>query len=236
MSNPLLTKYYKGNQCIYCNGQKIYSLSDGRIKCAQCDKKYSLRKTQTDLDVLYLFTLEVPANRCAQEMNSNYNNIKRRYNFFRQKIANFCNEDYSNLMAKRNISYPLFRSVLKIPANSVAIGIAQWEKKIFTCLIPYNLADNLLNFINHSAEAGNVFVANPFRNYTSLKIYLPKTLKQLRLGSTESFWSFAKERLRKYHKVDKRNFCYYLKELEFRFNYRKQNLYSLLVDIVFRSN
>lgn len=235
MLNPFLTKYYNGNQCIYCDNEKIYSLSDGRIKCARCQKKYSLKKMRADLQILYLFTLEVPANRCAHEMNCNYNNIKRRYNFFREKIAKFCNKDYINLVVKKNISHPLlFRSTFKMSNDSIAVGIAQWEKKIFTYSVPYNIADDLSNFISRSAEAGNVFVANPFRNYTSLKIYVPKTsTHQLRLGGTESFWSFAKEKLRKYHKVDKKNFYYYLKEFEFRFNYRKQNLYPLLLKIIY---
>jgi transposase len=34
------------------------------------------------------------------------------------------------------------------------------------------------------------------------------------------FWSYAKKRLLKFHGVSKDNFIYYLKELEFRYNFR----------------
>jgi len=46
-----------------------------------------------------------------------------------------------------------------------------------------------------------------------------------------SFWSYAKERLIKFYGVSKENFVYYLKELDFRYNYRpniEDNLYVCL--------
>jgi len=40
-----------------------------------------------------------------------------------------------------------------------------------------------------------------------------------------AFWSFAKERLMKYHGVDPTRFPFYLKELEFRYNDGDINLF-----------
>ena len=37
----------------------------------------------------------------------------------------------------------------------------------------------------------------------------------------KGFWSYAKERLLKFHGVSRENFVYYLKELEFRYNNRE---------------
>ena len=45
------------------------------------------------------------------------------------------------------------------------------------------------------------------------------------INGLEGFWSFAKERLLKYHGVSKSYFHLYLKEMEFRYNYRKENIY-----------
>ena len=48
------------------------------------------------------------------------------------------------------------------------------------------------------------------------------------------FWSYAKEKLLKFHCVSKDNFIYYLKELEFRYNFRdniNDNLYKCLSGI-----
>jgi transposase len=51
------------------------------------------------------------------------------------------------------------------------------------------------------------------------------------INGIEGFWSYAKERLLKFHGVSRENFVYYLKELEFRYNYRdniEDNLYVCL--------
>jgi len=40
------------------------------------------------------------------------------------------------------------------------------------------------------------------------------------INDIEGFWSYVKERLLKFHGVSKDNFIYYLKELEFRYNFR----------------
>lgn len=48
------------------------------------------------------------------------------------------------------------------------------------------------------------------------------------INGIEGFWSYAKERLRKYHGVSRRHFPLSLKEMEFRFNHRRDDLFALL--------
>jgi len=40
------------------------------------------------------------------------------------------------------------------------------------------------------------------------------------INGVERFWSYAKVRLLKFHGVSREYFVYYLKELEFRYNFR----------------
>lgn len=49
------------------------------------------------------------------------------------------------------------------------------------------------------------------------------------INGIESFWSFAKRRLMKFHGVPKNTFYLHLKESEFRFNYRNKNIYVMLL-------
>ena len=51
------------------------------------------------------------------------------------------------------------------------------------------------------------------------------------INGIEGFWSYAKERLLKFHGVSRENFVYYLKELEFRYNFRA-NLDDILYDLL----
>jgi transposase len=45
-----------------------------------------------------------------------------------------------------------------------------------------------------------------------------------------SFWAFARTRLRRFNGVTPRRFPLYLKELEFRYNHRGEDLFPLLAD------
>jgi len=51
------------------------------------------------------------------------------------------------------------------------------------------------------------------------------------INGIESFWGYAKNRLVKFKGMDKSMFNLHLKECEFRFNNRKQNLYRVLLGI-----
>lgn len=52
------------------------------------------------------------------------------------------------------------------------------------------------------------------------------------INGIESFWSFAKRRLQKFNGVSKHTFYLHLKECEYRFNNRKQNLFRLLIKLL----
>ena len=52
------------------------------------------------------------------------------------------------------------------------------------------------------------------------------------VNGIESFWSFAKRRLAKFNGVAKHTFALHLKECEFRFNHRHDNLYLALLKLL----
>lgn len=56
--------------------------------------------------------------------------------------------------------------------------------------------------------------------------------KSSHINGIESFWRFAKTRLAKFRGIPERTFYLHLKECEFRFNYRHQNLYLLLLKVI----
>ena len=49
------------------------------------------------------------------------------------------------------------------------------------------------------------------------------------INGLESFWSFSKRRLRKFNGISPQTFYLFIKETEFRFNYRKQDLSRVLL-------
>ncbi len=55
------------------------------------------------------------------------------------------------------------------------------------------------------------------------------------INGIESFWGYAKTRLAKFRGIRKESYYYHLKECEFRFNYRHENIYQIMLKI-FRNN
>ena len=84
-----------------------------------------------------------------------------------------------------------------------------------------------------------------FKSYKSLKFYRKHLIVDHQnmfahgknhINGLEGFWSYSKERLLKYHGVSKNNFYFYLKELEFRYNNRKNNIFTLLNKLIYNCN
>ena len=93
-------------------------------------------------------------------------------------------------------------------------------------------------------KSGSLIYTDKFKSYDSLVMYgfkhkrIDKSIKftngKVYINGIEGFWSYAKERLLKFHGVSKDNFVYYLKELEFRYNFRyniDEKLYDCLSGI-----
>ncbi len=103
-------------------------------------------------------------------------------------------------------------------------------------------AETLMGEIKKHAEKGSVFYTDKFKSYKSLTFYGKHITVdhgsyfangRRHINGLEGFWSFAKERFLKYHGVSKKHFLTYLKEMEFRYNYRKENLFHFLINIHF---
>ena len=106
--------------------------------------------------------------------------------------------------------------------------------KIFTTVMDDISAGSLMEAIQKHSVKGSVFYTDQFRSYKSLRFYgrhLTVDLKAYKC--TGGVLDFAKERFLKYHGVGGNHFYLYLKEMEFRYNYRKNNLFELLTYIHF---
>ena len=52
------------------------------------------------------------------------------------------------------------------------------------------------------------------------------------INGIEGFWGYAKTRLAKFRGISKPKFYIHLKECEFRYNNRKDNLYKILLKLI----
>ena len=241
-------KYIEGRECPHCGETHLYQMSDNRFKCHNCFYKYSYKKLRNDFKILHYFSLEIPANKTAKDLGIGYKKVRRKYMQYRQEIYDYLQQEFNKLSGEIECDESYFGGRRKgnrgrgAAGKIKVFGMLERQGKIFTTIVDYVTAETLMNEIKSNSEKGSVFYTDKFRSYKSLKFYGKhltidhnKYFKNghRHINGLEGFWSFAKERLLKYHGVSKNNFLLYLKEMEFRYNYRNQKLYHLLINIHF---
>ena len=238
----------QGKACLRCRHQKVYTLSDGRVKCSHCGYKYSIKRIENDLRILHYFSLEIPANKTARDLELSYKKVGGKYMQYRREIVNFLDSEFEHLSGEIECDESYFGGRRKgnrgrgSAGKTKVFGMLERQGKIFTTVVDDVSAKSLMGEIKQRAVKGSVFYTDKFKSYKSLQFYGKHQMidhgdrfKQGRnhINGLEGFWSYAKERFLKYHGVSKNHFYLYLKEMQFRYNYRKENLYHLLIKIHF---
>ncbi|MEK6862629.1 MAG: IS1595 family transposase [Nanoarchaeota archaeon] len=246
MIRGVARKFFEGKACIFCGKYRLYKLKDKRVKCKHCKRYYSLKKLRRDLLILYYFYLEVSARKTAKELKLDYMLIHRKFMHFRKCIANYCINEARKLSGELELDESYFGGKRKgkrgrgAKNKTIVFGILERKGKIYTVIVQNVDADTLMKEIENKAEKGSVFYTDGWKSYASLEQYGKHNIidhdKELvnnhnHINGIEGFWSFAKERFHKYHGISKTNYPLYVKEMEFRFNHRNENIYNLLMDI-----
>ena len=249
MSEKFTGKFLEGRKCIFCGCWKLYRLADGRVKCRKCRRVYSLKKLRRDIKILYYFALEISANRTAKELGLSYETVSSRYMFFREKIAEYEEKNFRKLSGELEIDETYIGGKRKGKRGrgalnkAIVFGVLERNGKVYTTVVPDVSAETLMREIIEKTEKGSVFYTDCFKSYGSLRRYgkhsrvnHEKTFGRGRnhINGLEGFWSFAKERFHKYHGINRENYPFYLKEMEFRYNYRKADAFKKMFEIIFQ--
>ena len=250
MIKGVARKYFEGKTCVFCDKYGLYRLADKRVQCKHCKKKYSLFKLKRDLQVLYYFYLEISARKTMKELHIDYQTVQSRFMRFRKSIAEYCNQEAKKLNGEIEIDESYFGGKRKgtrgrgAKNKAIVFGILERKGKIYTKIVENVSKETLMNEIQNKTLKGSVFYTDGWKSYASLEQYGKHNIidhdKELvdknhnHINGIEGFWSFAKERFHKYHGIDKQNYPFYVKEMEFRFNHRNESVFNLLFVICIR--
>jgi transposase len=197
--------------------------------------------------VLYYFYLEISASKTAKELEIDYNTAQSRFMQFRGKIAEYCHQEAKKLNGELELDESYFGGKRKgkrgrgAGNKAIVFGILERKGKVHTVIVKDVSAETLMGEIKNKTKKGSVFYTDTWKSYNSLEQY-GKHNKinhgdeeyadgRNHINGIEGFWSYAKERFHKYHGINRNNYPFYVKEMEFRFNHRKDNVYKLLVNI-----
>jgi transposase-like protein len=110
--------------------------------------------------------------------------------------------------------------------------------RVFVEVVPTTRAKDVLALTVKKVRRGSIVYTDRYKAYDTLMFCGYRHLRvdhgkyfsrgRVYINGLEGFWSYAKERIMKYHGVSPERFPFYLKELEFRYNHRKEDLFSLI--------
>ena len=125
--------------------------------------------------------------------------------------------------------------------KTIVFGIFKREGKVYTEIVPDCSKATLQGVIRGRVDLDSVIHSDGWRGYNGLvDIGYAKHLRvdhssnefvrgKSHINGIEGFWGFAKSRLSRFRGMHKKTFYLHLKECEFRYNYRNENIYEILL-------
>jgi len=243
----LLQFCWKNHQrsCPRCRTRKLYRLAEGRRRCSRC--RYTFhdfsgrfvnvgRFSCVDwLWVLKFFELDASATTIAGQLGVTRNTAENALRTLRQAIMAHA------LDAQLFVQAGLLQGAN--PAAPPVFGILERRGWAFVDLLQDVTPEALVHFRSRfhlrTAVQGRVVYTDSYRHYDTLAFYAPDDALAavFRSGANQGamyvhgkqgFWSQVRERLRRVRGVGARYFPLYLKEMEFRYNRRGEDVFPLL--------
>jgi transposase len=244
--------FLRGKKCVFCGSFKTNRTARGYVKCGLCQQQKSLKKLRREIAILQGFYQQVPAYRLASDLGVDTKVISRVYQRLRTIIFHTSElEGVTNKMSGEiELDEAYFGGRRKgkrgrgAAGKSVVFGLLERDGRVFTKVVENVSAATLMEHIVARTRKGSVYFTDSFKGYQSLRRYgkhhtvcHSKSLVDRRtknhINGIEGFWSFAKHILYNYRGVSKYHFPMYLKEIEFRFNHRRDNLFKLFLRLYF---
>jgi transposase len=180
--------------------------------------------------------------------------VTKYFNKFRERVYQLVINDRSMLEGEVEIDESYFGpkrirgkrgrgAGKKIPV----VGVLKRGGKVKTKVVKNCSKEEIMPIIKGKILDESTIYSDGWRSYDGLinlkdfehyRVYHSKdefVRGKAHINGIESFWSFAKRRIRKQNGVRKNKFLLHLKESEFRWNHRNDNIYKVLLK-EFRDN
>ena len=209
-------------------------------------------------EIIKLFSADLTASQISFLTQTNRNTINKLLKKIRIRIAESCEKEspFEKGEIEMDESYFGARRVRGKKGRgaygkTIVFGLKKRKGNVYTQVIKNCSKEEILPLINSKISKRARVFTDGFRTYDSLvdmgykkhyrvhhgKNEFAKKEKKIRnhINGIENFWGVAKVRLYKFRGMNKETFYLHLKECEFRFNHRQDNLYLLLLKM-FRNN
>jgi len=244
--------------CHRCHERKVYRIRRDRFRCTRCGYEFaiftgrwigSLNIPAKDwLWLIKLFELEVSARKASLQTGISYPTVLKAFNVIRESIVAHTDDGMYILGGEVEADESYFGGRRKGKRgrgakNKIPVfGILERDGLVKVEVIMDVSAASLLGMTVKTVRRGTIVYTDKFKSYDSLMFCGYRHLRvdhgkrfargKVYINGLEGFWSYAKERLIKFHGVSKDKFPLYIKEMEFRYNHRDQSIFPLLTSYI----
>lgn len=201
-------------------------------------------------EIIKLFAIDLTASQITQITGLNRNTVNRYLTAIREKIFDCCQKESpfegeievdESFFGARRVKGKRGRGA---SGKTIVFGIVKRQGKVYTEIVPDCSKATLQKVIRGKVKLDSVIHSDCWRGYNGLVDLGYKKHFRVNHGSNEfanskshingieSFWGFAKTRLSRFRGMSKSTFILHLKECEFRFNNRDEDLYQTLLTIL----
>ena len=200
--------------------------------------------------IIRYFAVDLDASQITKLVALNRNSVNRYLRAVRERIAEFC-ETQSPFSGEIEVDESFFgarrikgKRGRGASGKTIVFGILKRNGKVYTEIVPDCSKATLQAVIRGRVTLDSVIYSDGWRGYNGLvdvgygkHFRIDHGRNEFAKGSThvngiEGFWGFSKTRLSRFRGMRKSSFYLHLKECEFRFNYRDQDLYQLLIKMI----
>jgi transposase len=243
--------------CPLCGENHIGRVRRFKFKCYRCNKEWGVRRGSVleglkipftkFLMAIKLFELDTSVRESSKQLGLAYNTVYHLYQILRHAII-ISDSDNGSFSGEIEMDESYFGgrrkgNRVRGAAGKVPVfGILERGGKVKVEVVGDVKGDTLLELAIKKVKRSSLIYTDRFRSYNGLVSYGFKHRRidhgkkfangKVYINGVEGFWSFAKERLMKYHGVNPRKFPLYLKELEFRYNHRDRDLFNDLLQVL----
>ncbi|SMN00392.1 Mobile element protein [uncultured Candidatus Thioglobus sp.] len=200
-------------------------------------------------EVLKCFCLDLTATQITGFTNLNRNTINKILCLIRQRILLITQFQSAPLVGQIEVDESYFgarrvrgKRGRGARGKTIVFGLLKRGDKVYTEIVPNCKSITLQRIIKGKTGIESVIHSDGWRGYNGLVDFGYKKHFRVHHGKNEfargnshingieSFWGYAKTRLVKFKGMSKDMFELHLKECEFRFNNRRQDLYKILLE------
>jgi len=242
--------FLNGRKCVFCGSFKVNKTARGYVKCNLCSKQKSLSKLRREIAIIKGFYQQQPAYRLAADLNLDVKVVTRVYQRLRKVLFHTAELEGAKLSGEIELDESYFGGKRKgqrgrgSAGKSIVFGLLERDGRVYTKVVEDVSAETLMAHIEQHTRKGSVYFTDAFRGYQSLQRYgkhlvinhskdfVDKRTKN-HINGIEGFWSYAKHILYNYRGVSRYHFPMYLKEIEYRYNHKDDNVFKLLLKLYF---